>query len=203
MEQLWFTLENWLGQNLPSVLADLNSGCSDGEINELENSLNCQLPKDFKDCYRRHNGQKGETTGLFCGLLFLSTSDIYDQWMAWQELAEEDFATEITGESYPHDAIKPTYINLRWIPFTHDGSGNHLGIDLDPGVAGVMGQVINFGTDENNKFVLAPSLKDFMTWMLAQYQSGNYQIDSRSLALLEPQNTHFLDIVPMLFGNLK
>ena len=200
MEQLWFALESWLSQHLPEVLADLNPGCDEDALSELENSLNCQVPEDFKNCYRRHNGQKGETTGLFCGLPFLSTSEIYEQWMTWQELAEEDFATEITGASYPHNAIKPTYINLKWIPFAHDGAGNHLGIDLDPGVAGVMGQVINFGTDENNKFVLAPSLKDFMTWMLFQYRAGNYQSSSRSLALREPHNTHFLDIVPLLFG---
>ncbi len=110
---------------------------------------------------------------------------------------------EITGESYPQDAIKPIYINLRWIPFSHDGAGNHLGIDLDPGATGIIGQVINFGTDEKNKFVIAPSLTDFMAWMLVQYQSGNYQSSSRSLALLEPQNNHFLDIVPLLFGNRK
>ena len=203
MEQLWSNIEDWLGQYLPEVLADLNAGCSYEEISELEKCLKCRLPDDFKHCYRRHNGQKGNTSGLFCGLPFLCINELYYQWTAWQELAGEDFATEITGESYPYGAIKPTYINLQWIPFTHDGSGNHLGIDLDPGVDGVVGQVINFGTDENNKFVLAPSLTDFMSWMLVQYRSGNYQSSSRSLALQEPPNNHFLDIVPQLFGKRK
>jgi cell wall assembly regulator SMI1 len=200
MDELWLTLEHWLAQQLPEVLADLNPGCSNDELTDLEYCLNCKLPEDFKALYRRHNGQKGETTGLFCGLPFLCTIALYEQWSGWRELSEEDFATEITGSSYPNGAIKPTYINLKWIPLAYDGGGNHLGIDLDPGSAGVVGQVINFGRDEDNKFVLACSLTDFMAWMLTQYQTGNYQSSERSLALKEPPNSHFLDVVPRLFG---
>ena len=74
MEQICFTLENWLGQYFPEVLSDLNPGCSNQEISKLENRLNCRLPEDFKDFYRWHNGQKGDTTGLFCGLPYLSTN---------------------------------------------------------------------------------------------------------------------------------
>ena len=211
MDELWLTLEHWLGQYFPEVLADLNPGCSDEEINELERHLDCKLPTDFKALYRCHNGQKGQATGIFCGLPFLSLGRVYEQWTAWRDLAQdfakeaEDFddenlAAEITGESYPADAIKPTYINLKWIPFSDDSSGNHLGVDLDPGSTGVIGQVINFGTDENNKFVIASSLTDFIAWMVGQYQAGNYQRSEHSLSLQEPFKRHFLDAVPLLFG---
>jgi cell wall assembly regulator SMI1 len=71
---------------------------------------------------------------------------------------------------------------------------------LDPGSAGRIGQVINFGRDEHNKFVLGSSLTDLSAWMIAQYQRGNYQRGERSLNLQEPLNTHFLDVVPVLFG---
>lgn len=200
MDELWLALEDWLGQQLPEVLANLNPGCSNEELRELERRLNYRLPEDIKALYRCHDGQNGKTTGLFCGLNFLNTNALYEQWAAWRDLASEDFATEITGESYPNDAIKPTYINLKWIPLAHDGGGNHLGVDIDLGPTGVVGQVINFGRDENNKFVLAPSLTDFIAWMLAQYQASNYQSSERSLNLKEPPNTHFLDVVPRLFG---
>ncbi|HEY9596671.1 MAG TPA: SMI1/KNR4 family protein [Cyanophyceae cyanobacterium] len=202
MDELWSALEEWLGQHLPEVLADFNPGCLSEEFTDLEHCLDCRLPEDVKAFYRRHDGQKGQTTGLFCGLPFLSTLDLYDQWSGWRDLAleDEEIITEIESESYPDRAIKPVYINLKWIPLAHDGSGNHLGVDLDPDTAGVVGQVINFGADETRKFVLADSLTDFMAWMLAQYQAGNYQSSERSLALQEPQNTHFLDIVPILFG---
>lgn len=202
MNALWLGLEHWLGQQLPEVLADLNPGCSNEELTELERRLDCSLPEDLKAFYRRHDGQKGKTTGLFFGLPFLSTSALYEQWGVWRELVleDEEIVTEIDSESYPNGAIKPVYINLKWIPLAHDGSGNHLGVDLDPGPAGKVGQVINFGADENRKFVLAASITEFMAWMLAQYQASNYQSSERSLALKEPPNRHFLDVVPLLFG---
>lgn len=202
MDELWSALEDWLGQYLPEVLVDLNPGCSNQELTELERRLDCRLPEDVKAFYRRHDGQKGQATGLFCGLPFLSAIALYDQWSAWRDLAleDEEIITEIESESYPDGAIKPVYINLKWIPLAHDGSGNHLGVDLDPDTTGIVGQVINFGADETRKFVLADTLTNFMAWMLAQYRAGNYQNSEGSLALKEPQNTHFLDIVPLLFG---
>src|SRR6476469_4505035 len=200
MDELWLALESWLSQHIPEVLADLNEGCSEAELSELEHRLDCQLPEDFKAFYRHHNGQKGKTTGLFLGLEFIGTSNLYQEWANWRDLMleDEEIATAIESESFPQDAIKPVYINLKWIPIARDGSGNHLGLDLDPGPAGMFGQVINFGADEERKFVLAPSLTDFVAWMLAQYQSGNYQAEQRSLALQEPPNKHFLDVVPLL-----
>jgi cell wall assembly regulator SMI1 len=211
MNELWHQLEQWLGQHLPEALADLNPGCSDQELDQLESRLGCNLPADFRALYRCHDGQKGETTGLICGLQFLSTQALYDEWFAWHELAadfaqeaeeynDQNLALEITGESYPIDAINPIYINLKWIPFTHDGGGNHLGIDLDPGSTGAIGQVINFGRDEKNKYVIAQSLSEFFDWMISQYQAGNYQSHNRQLFLQQPCSTHFLDIVPILFG---
>ncbi len=202
MDELWLALERWLSDRLPEVLADLNSGCSSEELSELERRLDCKLPEDFKAFYRHHNGQKGKTTGLFLGLECLDTDNIYSEWTAWRDLVleDEELATAIESESFPQDAIKTVYVNLKWVPIARDWAGNHLGIDLDPGPTGTFGQVINFGADEDRKFVLAPSLTDFVAWMLAQYQSGNYQANERSLALQEPPNQHFLDVVPLLFG---
>ncbi|NPC91257.1 hypothetical protein HOO54_03060 [Bacillus sp. WMMC1349] len=51
---------------------------------------------------------------------------------------------------------------LSWIPISSDGSGNHIGIDLDPDKEGKVGQVINFGADEEVKYVIAYQLKDFL-----------------------------------------
>mgnify|MGYP006198197397 CR=1 FL=1 len=49
-------------------------------------------------------------------------------------------------------AVDPAYINPRWIPLTHDGSGNHIGLDFDPWPGGRVGQVILFGRDEADYF---------------------------------------------------
>jgi cell wall assembly regulator SMI1 len=207
MTVLWQALEAWLQQEIPELLADLNPGCSEVKLTELERRLDCQLPADFKAFYKIHDGQRGDTTGLFFGLPFLSTDALYDHWSTWRELSPEDFANEITGMSYPPEAIIPTYINLQWIPFTHDGSGNHLGIDLAPGPTGTLGQVINFGPDELDRYVLAPSLEAFVRWTVDQYQSGNVTIafrpeyGRRILTIREPAFEHFQDALPQLFRN--
>lgn len=218
MDELWVALEDWFSQHLPEVLAALNPGCSNEELEELEGRLACSLPEDFKSFYRRHNGQTGNATGIFFGLDFLSTTEIYNRWSGWRDLAEdftreaeetgeENYATRIEGYSYPVNAIKPIYINVKWISFSHDWGGNHLGIDLDPGPAGTVGQVINFGRDQKDKYVLAPSFRIFIAWIVEQLQAGNYDIEFYSdmepgyhaLSLKEPSNCNFLDVLPLLF----
>ncbi|MFJ9499072.1 SMI1/KNR4 family protein [Brevibacillus centrosporus] len=49
--------------------------------------------------------------------------------------------------------------NRYWLPISKDWGGNHLGLDLDPDEQGRMGQVINFGRDEEVKYVVALSLR--------------------------------------------
>lgn len=44
-------------------------------------------------------------------------------------------------------------------------------MDLDPDVKGTYGQIINFGRDEEDKFVIAPSLKDFLQLLIDIYQN--------------------------------
>ena len=65
--------------------------------------------------------------------------------------------------SHPADAIKLRYFNHGWVPMLSDGGGKYVGIDLDPGPAGVYGQVISYGRDINHMAVLANSLFEFMS----------------------------------------
>ena len=73
--------------------------------------------------------------------------------------------------------VKPLYASKRWVPFAQDWGGNHLGIDLDPDVKGVAGQVINFGRDEEDKRAIAPSITAFVEWMLGELLRGNFSIE--------------------------
>ena len=71
---------------------------------------------------------------------------------------------KIKGGAWPEGAVDPAYINPRWIPLTHDGSGNHIGLDMDPWPGGRVGQIILYGRDEDVKTVLAPSLGQLDRW---------------------------------------
>jgi cell wall assembly regulator SMI1 len=217
MKEYWERLEIWLSTYLPEVLANLKPGCTDSELESLEQQLGVALPNDFKSFYLIHNGQElfpnnRITSGLFFGLEFLSVDGIYNQWDIWRELiaTEEDIAElGLECTSAQPGKVKELYANNNWIPFAHDGSGNHLGLDLDPDSKGVVGQIINFGRDESKKYVLANSFTGFIDWLLLQYESGNFVIHSESVGnryvnvfkTKIPEKSHFLDAVPSLFAD--
>lgn len=69
--------------------------------------------------------------------------------------------------STPNDCIKKKYFHIKWLPIIHDGCGNYIGIDLDPDTAGVIGQVIVFGRDEEDMFVISENWHDFLDILLS------------------------------------
>lgn len=98
--------------------------------------------------------------------------------------------------------VKPVYANRNWIPLT--AGSDHL--DFDPGPNGTVGQVINFGRDEDEKDVIASSFGDFLQWYVKELESGNYRIEEwqgsgfgREFMIKTPGNQHFLDAVKELF----
>lgn len=77
-----------------------------------------------------------------------------------------NFNEEIPFTSTPEGAIKKMYFNPKWIPVFSDHGGNYIGIDLDPDTNGTKGQVIIFGRDEEDMFVLSNSITDFFDLMI-------------------------------------
>jgi len=146
MKQQWEKLESHLKANNPALLADLNPPATDAEIHGLEQQLGITLPADFVECLKIHNGQKGEADGLFDGLEFLSTQRILNEWSIWKGLLDGgDFDGD---QSNSASGIKADWWNPNWIPFTYNGAGDHLCIDLDPADQGQIGQVITLWHDD-------------------------------------------------------
>ena len=77
-----------------------------------------------------------------------------------------DFDNTLPLTSKPERAIKKKYFHIKWIPLISDFGGNYIGIDLDPDINGVKGQVIIFGRDEEDMIVLANSWNEFLDWNL-------------------------------------
>lgn len=205
-------LEEWLETNLPEVHADLAAGCTEVAIAEFEMLVGKAFPEGLKDLYRAHDGQRGATnTGPFYGLIFLPIADAKNHWAAWKKIVDETSPEDMKGASmFSKSAmvggVKEIYANKYWIPFAYDHGGNHLGVDLDPGPRGTFGQVINFGRDEDEKFVVASSVARFLEWLADQLESGNSNIrrendGGRSLNTKVPEKLHFLDSVKILFAS--
>ena len=196
---------HWLDEQLPSLRAALNPPADDAAIDSAQADCETVFPPDLRALYRFADGENGDI-GLFFGLPFLSLARLVDEWRSWIDVERESPILNDNSdgffESMPPKAIQLRYTNRRWIPIAHDHGGNHLGVDLSPGPTGRVGQVINFGADEDAKFVIAPSLAAFLNWYADSLEAGNYRVTRDSGAeayidftIAEPVNEHFLDAV--------
>ncbi|NPC90740.1 hypothetical protein HOO54_03105 [Bacillus sp. WMMC1349] len=178
----------------------LNPPATVKEIEEVEKEMNITFPEDLRTLYLTHNGEKELGPGLFFGLSFLSLEEMVREWRTWKEIASDEWQDEVDAYSVPPVWIKEKYANQYWIPISSDGSGNHIGIDLDPDKEGKVGQVINFGADEEVKYVIAYQLKDFLIHITNTLKEGFYTIDEYeedfiSWSYGEEEELHFLDAI--------
>lgn len=207
-------LENWLEEHLPEVKKYLNPPATMEEIQLLEKTIGRSLPQDFISLYQWHNGQMGDApTGLWYGLEFMSIKGIISNIELEKQIIKqigEDVINSMSEwmKSTPDGFVKKASNNQFWIPFTYDYGGNFLGIDLDPDKMGIVGQVINFGRDENRKIVTNESISDFLFWLIEELRSGNFNINieddgGRSLNMLRPKSGHFLDALAIIYPEQK
>ena len=97
MQIIWTRIENWLTDNAPEILENLNSGATEEEIKRTEEFLGVSFPEDVKDSYRIHNGQKScfDTPDRqqwdYCLIDYwhlLSLDRIKNDWGVWKELSD-------------------------------------------------------------------------------------------------------------------
>ena len=166
MRHQWETLEAWLKANNPTLMADLNPPASDADIQNLEQKIGSRLPEDFIQCLKIHDGQKGESEWLFSGLEFLSSQRILDEWAIWKDLLDGgDFDD---AEVKPEADIRPVWWSPKWIPFTYNGTGDHLCLDLDPAGGGRIGQVITLWHDDGARKKKADSFAQWFSEFVAK-----------------------------------
>jgi len=159
MHSEWTRFETWLSEHWPEGLASLNPPAADEQIASLQYALGVALPEDFVACLKIHNGQKPGAGGLFEGSEFLSSDEILAQWALWKELLDDGEFEGINSD--PARGVRDDWWNANWIPFTHNGGGDHLCLDLAPGASGSVGQVISMWHDSGERELLAP---DFGAW---------------------------------------
>lgn len=207
---------NWMQDHLPNVMADLQTGARPSELYGLETVWNVDFDLAFKALYTTANGQKNKTnTGFFYGLEFLSIDRMTNFWLNQVNLIRENSRNKIHmnefAKSFEEDKIKEVYASEKWVPFAYDWGGNFLGLDFDPGQNGKMGQIINFGRDEDVKFVVADDFGSFIKWYADQLEEGNFFINTeddggKSLNTKIPPSGHFLDSIRKMYeleGQMK
>ena len=183
-------------QSYPSGQYAFNPPATDAQIDALERVIGFKLPNAYRQLYRWHDGDDVVDTdayGHIYGLPLIPLEGVEAIWRTWINVLAGMGGDRyrIRGAGWPVGAVDPAYINPRWIPLTLDGSGNHIGLDMDPWPAGRIGQVIIFGTDEHVKVVLAESLGKFFEWVAELLESGNFRTDAtgeRRLRLFRLKN---------------
>jgi cell wall assembly regulator SMI1 len=179
MRQYWTEIESLFQERLAKGHRRyFVPGASAKAIADLEKHIGLRLPTDFKAFYRIHDGQGKSVYGLVFGLELLSMRRIKQEWDNWNNLGDDlnaELAPAMSSE--PKGYVKPLYLNPRWIPFTTDQTGTHIGMDFDPDRKGVVGQVIAFGRNENKKKVLAKSFRDYIHIFVTQLRTIDWSLD--------------------------
>jgi cell wall assembly regulator SMI1 len=185
MKEFWTRIEQRIKELDCWNEMALQSGASESDLSDLERHLGVALPNSVREFLAVHNGQEG--FGLIFGQEFLSTSRMRQEWDNWRSIDETEMNDNCSEfmESNPEGVIKPMYCNRAWIPLTHDGGGNHIGIDFDPDSRGKVGQVIAFGRDEDTKRLLAGSFEEFLesfeSWLAKAKWNGEYLEESSDI----------------------
>jgi len=175
--QSWQRLEDWYAANVPEVLKSLRPGVAEHAFCEIETVMQVTLPHDVKESLRIHDGQdRYSHPGAILGLRLKSLSEIRNGVEVGRKDFRDEEASDVTASyeeytSFPCDAIRCCYGNPFWLPMAGDEGGS-VGIDLDPATNGSQGQVINFGNDQENKFVLALGWAQLLEDMADELERG-------------------------------
>lgn len=170
----WQRIENWLAENAPELHAGLPLGATEEEIVALETQMEVRFPDDFRESLQLHNG---ETTGsrpiyLIGGESLCSLKNIFENWDCFTELLQNgDFDGNKATATGP---VKPDWWNVRWIPITSNGGGDHICLDVDPASGGRPGQVIQMWHDWGQREVLAESFTAWLSDFADDLEEGCY-----------------------------
>ena len=164
----WARLERWHEKHR-ALFGVLSPGASAGEIEDVERTIGAPLPPDARASLATHNGSCDH---FLLGDGLLSTYAIVLLWKGDRRNAGSEKGLRRAAESFPSTAVAPGHFNPGWVPLASDLNGRSLGVDLAPGPAGTVGQVINFGTREPCKCVLAPGWGEFLADYATFLESG-------------------------------
>lgn len=157
-------LESDLASLIPQLLP-FDPGVGESQLAAAETHFGVRLPADYQALYRWRDGERDTCpSGIFFGYHFRSLAFNVELWGILQDVigADPSLNTTILRTSAPQGWARERCIDLARIPFGDDGAMNLLCVDLDPGPAGRVGQVIHCGRDYPVVQVLAPSLTDFL-----------------------------------------
>ena len=196
--RVWARYERWAEKNYPELLESFSPGVSDEELNAFERELGRELSFEFKFSYMVHDGQEAGPTGLLFGYRLLPLDQIRAGWEGLLFMDLENDGSRDLYKSVPRGAIKDLGCSKYWIPFSGgDGVDWSIALDLDPASAGNLGQIINVGLREFEKYQLAKNFYLLLDNVVTLLEQHEFEIDGvGNLNLPNRQKPHHdLDFV--------
>ncbi len=123
--------------SIEQIKDELCPPATDEEINAVEIELGIKFPEDLQTLYKWHNGQVG-IHFVFNEFRMYALKDVVQFYKNGLEHDEPDYY-ETEDES---GVFKDCIANTKWIPIGDNGGNTILFLDLDPGVQGVKGQLL-------------------------------------------------------------
>jgi cell wall assembly regulator SMI1 len=159
----WQTLEKRLAEAHPVLLERLPRGADLQALTHVEVELGVSLPPIVREIYLVHDGigmsravdQYARTS------YFLSLDDALHEW----RLQEKCLQGGVFGDATVRETRGPVrahWWNSRWFPIAATISGDLSCVDLDPDSGGLVGQIISWWHDFDDREVLAENLADFL-----------------------------------------
>jgi cell wall assembly regulator SMI1 len=179
MNEIWKRIEDWLKQNAPDQFAAMQPGAPEADIKKAEKALSCELPGEFKESCRIHDGMRAGVGPLVAGWRLLSLATIVKEWQALEKAAGNGASDDTNGGSDVQ--IKPVWWNRRWIPIASNSSGDFVCVDLAPQRVGKSGQVISYLHADPARKLMARDVKIWLAEFAADLESGNYKVQDEWL----------------------
>lgn len=186
-EWLIYYKKNFPSAELPMVVCDehlfIEEPVSDEEISICEEKIGMKLNSELQTIYKHCT--QGEY--LFFGQLLYRPSKIAESLRCWIDIGFIDLVEN--DQSYPvtpPETIKNLYINAKWLAFCSDMNMNHISIDYDPGTKGTMGQIINSGRDQWERFVYANSITELARKVMHRIEANEAEISPEGYFNISP-----------------
>ncbi len=171
----------------------LNEGCNEESIQNIVSKTGLEVPDALAALLKKHNGEK-----KFLGFLghgFLSAEEIVMSWQQNKDLRDDENFDEGERLYYQQDLIAPnSFFSAERLPFAHDGSGQFLCVDYNPGPKGKMGQIVYVPMGESEPIsVIAGSFDEFVVFMTDAINTGKMALaDDRED--YEEDEQHFAEV---------
>jgi cell wall assembly regulator SMI1 len=157
-------MDRWLAAHRPAYYAQLQPGATDAELSAFEARFSLRLPDDFRQFYRWRNGQDAACyESLQFNRMFSSLQDVAETKALFDGMIGSDFDD-------------PQHWRRGWVPFLHNGGGNHLCLDINAGDGGQPDQLVAFWKADADRPIEFPSLHALLGGLVASMEDGSLDV---------------------------